>query len=720
MTIPTLVIGIGMGGIRVVQTFADVVNEAKQQDFYEFIAIDSNRKDLDDVIRAGQGIQTVPIDETGYAIREMIQKADYLYDGVAPTGGGAIRDRIYARFLFDLNSGKINSAIESAMVKLRGKWQQRRETQNQRVLIWVVHTLGGGTGSGAFPSLIAKVRELADGVLAEHHITPVIWCIGILPSATNINDISTAKFDKKYTANSYAALCEIKKLSAPNSLTIPTFNTYPKKEITISKRPFDRYFLFGVDEDAIVRLRDEKSDEAEEYLDDANHQIAYMMYYLPQYPGGIENLWYNLRSQPFVIFGESEITVPLAEMQQYAMENDALGKTPDAEKKKDLEKRAGILAQLPTDDLNETRIENECLSVVGSERLRSLGYFIGQVQHEFDKEFIRLETSFTDEIQVLWEKLKCKDWAYSKIKNYDDENAESKYQRIVQVVEERIEDNKKFIASLMNAPLFIQKKERKEQNIKNGVLLNELRNHYDRFIKVRRLKFFIDGQIGKKLEQRTGAKDTGAGNISHHIRKRINELTILGNHLCDSGVGRVIKLGVPDKKVDQLSLSNPDGINVSKLTSMPEFLEILGIDDAKAENLFRNRIDLASNYTVQVAVGLSTNQVNRLPSERELHVFYQKKNEPVLAKFSNLLNAWKLERVPVDSINPESIAFIPFQIGIEIGDTKDFTYREKEYKNGDLAKIIGMENIGIIFAHPEWFPKDENVRIAYPKLYTEK
>ena len=68
MTIPTLVIGMGMGGIRVVQTFADVVNEAKQREFYEFVAIDSNRKDLSEVIRSGQGIQTVPIDETGYAI----------------------------------------------------------------------------------------------------------------------------------------------------------------------------------------------------------------------------------------------------------------------------------------------------------------------------------------------------------------------------------------------------------------------------------------------------------------------------------------------------------------------------------------------------------------------------------------------------------------------------------------------------------------------------
>lgn len=720
MAIPTLVIGIGMGGIRVVQTFADIVRELNQQEYYEFIAIDSNRKDLDDEIKHGQSIQTVPIDETGYAIREMIKKCNYLYDGVAPTGGGSIRDRIYARFLFDLNSDKINSAITGAMTKLKINWQQRRETQNRRVLIWVVHTLGGGTGSGAFPSLIAKVRELADGILAEEHIDPIIWCIGILPSATNINDISTAKFDKKYTANSYAALCEIQKLSDPGNLSIPTFNTYPKKEILITRRPFDRYFLFGINEDAIVRLRDGKSDEAEEYLDDINRQIAYMMYYLPHYPGGIENLWHNMKNHPFVVFGESEIIVPLADMRQYAEENDALGKIPSPEKKKDLEKHAGMLAQLSTDDLNETRIENDCLSIAGSEKLRSFSYFLGQVQHEFDKEFARVETHFTDEIQNLWEALKRLEWAYNKIKNFDDENVESKYQRIVQVVEERIEDNKKFIDSIKNLPRVIERGKRSEQNIKNGIKLNELRSQYDRFIKIRRLKLFIKSQIGKKLEHLTGAKELGGENIAHHVRVRENKLALLGDRLSDSGIGRVIKLGVPTDKIDKLSLSGVDGIDVSTLTYMPDFINTMGIEDAKAEDLFKNRIELASNYAVKVAVGLGKSLKSRVPYENELHIFYQKKNEPILAKFSNLLRPWKLETVPLENIDPGTIAFIPFQIGIEIRDTKDFDYRQKEYLSGDLAKIIGMENIGIVFAHPEWFPDDPAVQQAYPKIRPAK
>jgi hypothetical protein len=149
---------------------------------------------------------------------------------------------------------------------------------------------------------------------------------------------------------------------------------------------------------------------------------------------------------------------------------------------------------------------------------------------------------------------------------------------------------------------------------------------------------------------------------------------------------------------------------------MPEFIEKLSIDDAKIEDLFRNRIELASNYTIKVAVGLGNNHTARRPGD-EIHIFCQKQNEPILAKFSNLLSPYILEKVTLDSIDSGTIAFLRFQVGIEIEDTKDFNYRQKEYFNGDLAKIIDLENIGIIFAYPEWFPEDEAVRRAYPALF---
>ena len=142
---------------------------------------------------------------------------------------------------------------------------------------------------------------------------------------------------------------------------------------------------------------------------------------------------------------------------------------------------------------------------------------------------------------------------------------------------------------------------------------------------------------------------------------------------------------------------------VSGITYIPEFISRLDIDDAKIEDLLRNRIELASNYAIKVAVGLGNSHTARMPDD-ELHIFYQTQNEPVLAKFSNLWRPYKLEKVTLDTIDPGTIAFIRFQVGIEIEDTKDFDYRQKEYLNGDLAKIIDLENIGIIFAYPGMVP----------------
>ena len=720
--IDTLVIGIGMGGIRVVQTFADIVKDLKKEEYYQFIAIDSSTKDLNEVIKRGYSINTVPISEAGFSIQNMINQCPYLYEGVEPKGTGAIRDRVYARFLLDLNMEKVQGAIEDAMAKMLKNWQKRKGTNTQEVLVWVIHTLGGGTGSGTFPTLIAKISDLSNGILKEGGMKPFIFCIGILPSATNIDDISTAKFDKKYTANSYAALQEIKKLSEAKNLSITPYNParQPKKEMLIKTRPFDRYFLFGINEDSLVRLKDDQADEIEEYLDGANKTIAYTMYYLPHYPGGLENMWYTWKNRPFVIFGESELTIPLKEMRQYAQENDTLGKVPDLKKKENFNKLAETLAKSPTDDLNESRIEDDCLSLARSERLLSLKYFVGQVQHEFDKELTRVETLFTDDILRLGESLKKLDWASPGMRNFDDQNIEDKYLQIGKVVKERIEDNQKFVDSVLHTPRFIERKRRADQNAKNNKKLRELEIQYDRFIKVRTLKKYIDTGLGEKLIDVINLKDFGAGNIALHIRRRENELELFGNRLIDSGIGRVIKLGVPQDKVNKLSLEDATEIQITEIKSMLKFIDTMGIENAKVEVLFQNRIDLAENYTIKIAIGLKPETEKGFVAHKELVIVNHENNDPILNRFSILLSQCKMLLMRLEGFDPSSIVFMPFQVGIDLDQTKDFVYREREYLNGDLAKITEMDNIGTIFAHPEWFPEDANVKRAFPKIYPAK
>jgi len=196
MVVPTLVIGVGMGGIRVVQTLAEFVKDKGEQGDYRFIAIDSSKKDLQERIKSGYDIIPVEITEEGFDVDDMISKCPYLYEGAGRKGVGALRDRVYGRFLLDLNMSKVGEAVDASLKDLKEKWKKERGEKKAQIMIWLVHTLGGGTGSGTFPSLVVNVHKLAKEILEDADITPYIFCVGVLPSATNIKDITHANLTR--------------------------------------------------------------------------------------------------------------------------------------------------------------------------------------------------------------------------------------------------------------------------------------------------------------------------------------------------------------------------------------------------------------------------------------------------------------------------------------------------------------------------------------------
>ncbi len=59
----------------------------------------------------------------------------------------------------------------------------------------------------------------------------------------------------------------------------------------MTERPFERYFLFGIDEERTTKLRKDKEAVVDDYLSHANKIIVHMMFTLPQFPKGLENLW---------------------------------------------------------------------------------------------------------------------------------------------------------------------------------------------------------------------------------------------------------------------------------------------------------------------------------------------------------------------------------------------------------------------------------------------
>ena len=330
MQVPTLVIGAGMGGIRVIQTLADMARQNDDLEYYRFIAIDSSEKDLKDRIKDRSIISTIAITETGLDIEGYIRECTYLPDGSKAKGVGAVRDRAYARFLLDINMVKVNQAVSDALGQLRDLWKKQGTTGTPEVLIWLVHSLGGGTGSGSFPTLAVTISQLAKNILGDVGIKTYIYGVGILPSASNIQDISFATFDRKFLANSYAALTELNLLADPKGLSLSRLApSGGRTDISISERPFNRYFLFGLNEDQISKMKDDEADEVEEYLKSSNKIIASMMYALPHYQGGLENLWHYVKS-PFITFSESELSVPLTATMKLAEENDRLGRPLDA------------------------------------------------------------------------------------------------------------------------------------------------------------------------------------------------------------------------------------------------------------------------------------------------------------------------------------------------------------------------------------------------------
>jgi hypothetical protein len=58
-----------------------------------------------------------------------------------------------------------------------------------------------------------------------------------------------------------------------------------------------------------------------------------------------------------------------------------------------------------------------------------------------------------------------------------------------------------------------------------------------------------------------------------------------------------------------------------------------------------------------------------------------------------------------------------FRLGLRLEDIKEYRYRKEEYEKGELVKTTDLgEEIGKIFAYPEWFPEDKNVKAVFKKI----
>jgi len=714
MQVPTLVIGAGMGGIRVIQTLADMARQNDDLEYYRFIAIDSSEKDLKDRIKDRSIISTIAITETGLDIEGYIRECPYLPDGSKAKGVGAVRDRAYARFLLDINMVKVNQAVSDALGQLRDLWKKQGTTGTPEVLIWLVHSLGGGTGSGSFPTLAVTISQLAKNILGDVGIKTYIYGVGILPSASNIQDISFATFDRKFLANSYAALTELNLLADPKGLSLSRLApSGGRTDISISERPFNRYFLFGLNEDQISKMKDDEADEVEEYLKSSNKIIASMMYALPHYQGGLENLWHYVKS-PFITFSESELSVPLTATMKLAEENDRLGRPLDADDERKLTDRARMLVDFSAEEGSEKLLETACRSVLANHGLRGLGYFIGKLQNEFTKAENSRRTAFEEEVSGIWEELEATEWAEDDIKNSSYLTASNdRYDKIFKLIGARIEDNQQTIDSPMPRP-FLKRRLEAKNNEMSALCrhLEEMKDLLDRF---QSLLNYINNDLCKTLRDEIGHQSDGAAAVVAQIRTREIQMEGLKRSVSDSGWGRVVKLGVPKEIIDTLSLVGET--NVMHVTTAPSFVSTFGIERERVAGLVGNRIAQGSSFALKIAIAPTARGKGREPISKEIFVMCNEKDEPLLSPYDHLFVEWKRTKIKPDRFQVGRYVFVNFLLGLQLEDIRDYTYRKAEYDTGDLSRTTGTDRIGTIFAHPEWFPNDPNVQAAFPGLY---
>lgn len=715
MQIPTLVIGTGMGGLRVIQTLADMAIQNDDIDYYRFIAIDSSEKDLDDRIKDRSFISTVAITETDYDIEKYIPNCPYLPAGTKKKGTGAVRDRAYARFLLDINQSKVNQAITDSLRHLRDLWQKEISTGSKEVLIWIVHTLGGGTGSGSFPTLSINIWNLAQEILQDKGIKPYIYCVGILPSAANIQDISCANFDKKFLANSYAALTEINLLTDPNNLTLSRYDPLSGgvDNRSITQCPFTKYLLFGLNEDQISKMKDDEADEVEEYLKSSNKIIANMMYSIPNYQGGLENLWHSVQS-PFIPFAESELIIPLEKMKKIAAENDLLGKIPEPGDEDRLTNQARMLVDLSAEEGNEKVLENSCKSLLTKDRLRGLSYFIGKLQNEFIKTENKYRTRFDDEINNTWDELALAEWAEEDIANSSHlQSPADRYNKILHLFKNRIEDNQNTINSMMPRPFLKKRLERQNKEILKTI--RNLEEQVDILNRFKTLIQYINNELCNSLQPTIGHSSNGVAGVVDYIRAKENKLSELKRKITDSGWGRVYQLGVPKEYLDKLSLV--EDVNVSTIKSAQSFLTTFGINQDKLTGIISNRLTQASDYALKIAIAPSnTGKIHETVSN-EVFVMCNEMDESLLSQHEHLfINRNKIKISP-ENFSPGRFVFVSFRLGLQLEDIRDYSYRKKEYEEGKLADKIGTQEIGTIFAHPEWFPNDQNIKNVFPNLH---
>lgn len=257
MATPEIVIGIGQAGCRMLERVHRTVEIEGQLDDYLFIPIDTNQGDLDREKPEGGNVRDIGLEKPISRWKSSREEYFYLDDEYQiEKQDGTGQSRPVSRFHID-STENISRVVRILKSEITGFVDDKAVTNDQKgsdFNIWILNSLGGGTGSGAFPVVTALVHNVASSMKE----TPSINGIGSLPRLDGIDSLMGPDGSNKLYANSYAALTELRAMINDHGHAdweTPAINLLQENEqlkpsslINNDVKYFNNYWLIGFSE----------------------------------------------------------------------------------------------------------------------------------------------------------------------------------------------------------------------------------------------------------------------------------------------------------------------------------------------------------------------------------------------------------------------------------------------------------------------------------------
>ena len=744
---PAVVIGVGQAGLNVVQTLYDMVPTGEKK-YFRFIAIDSNKDDLNMSIKYEE-ILKITLDRPIGDFKPIISKCNYLYEDLKLRGTGVTRQRALGRFLLDYEENyiKVYNNLSSTISDLAGIHENDLYASGQVIMsIYIIHSLGGGTGSGTFPLLSAMVHNISRNVLESRGKGYFIAGIGFLPSATNLT-LSVLNIDKYYFANSYAALLELKQLGEINSkkpLIIPLFNREVDKEIKIGTKPFSKYFIVGLNEEELNEVK--KKRQSERYMQQRNEVVANAIYSLHKWPKGADNRWLNPETS-FATFGQAELHIPIEQVKEYVKLreniielNGKLSKNIEElnfEYRKEIEelnKRLGKeisetkysldgtfngeIRIRSIEELNEEKLSNLCQTIKQNYGLISVEYIAEKITKN-------LEERRNDAIQELEKYINDLWTEYEMEQKYPETiSFEDKRKILGEELEEWIKNTEEWLENPPKIRFPGTKRAREEELREYKKDRSKIINIENNIDKIGKLHTFISTESRKFKEEKDKvikaieSKKNTFGNETENIYKNItndietneNKLKELETYLSKMQTGRKGMVPIDVEKLKSIKYRELENID-----SFSKFLEKGLITDLRTPLI--NQLRLA----IDKSIIHKPKRVDYPKPSKDVFILCHNDNQSIVKHLidSELKDMARTQGMTfsLNEYDKSRVSFCNYWIDIDILDLAEFYCRKDDYEKGNLGTISKIDKIGKIFAYPEWFPDDPNVQKVFTKIW---